>query len=151
MAQCCPQAADACAVAHPSAAPDVLNPLQPPVPSPGPKVHSEVALQLDPSPAPLLQANQQQEGLPPELHSQAQLAATPSRAAELETAVQPLQDSSAPQSDAAEAVSEAGQSSAALVLPPEAARPAPDEVNLLSHPVTLLPHELGAHAKSPLC
>ena len=133
----------------PSAAPDVLNSVQPPVPSPGPKVHSEVALQLDPGPAPLLQANQQQIGLPSEVHSQAQLAATPSRAAELEAAVQPLQHSLAPQSDAAEAVSEAGQPSAALMLSPAAARPAPDEVKFLSHPVKLLPHELGTHQRAP--
>ena len=63
----------------PSAAPDVLNPLQPPlVPSPGPKVHSEGAMLLEPRPAPLLQANQQQLGLlSNKVHSQVQPAATP--------------------------------------------------------------------------
>lgn len=125
----------------PSAAPDVLNPLQPPlVPSPGPKVHSEGAMLLEPRPAPLLQANQQQLGLlSNKVHSQVQPAATPNRAAELEMAVQPLQCSSAPQSDAAVAASEAGQPSAALALTPAATPSAQKEVSLLANPVTLLP------------
>ena len=97
-------------------------------------------MQLEPRPAPLLQANQQQLGLlSNKVHSQVQPAATPNRAAELEMAVQPLQCSSAPQSDAAVAASEAGQPSAALALTPAATPSAQKEVSLLANPVTLLP------------
>ena len=136
----------------PNAGPDVLNPLQPPpVPSPSPQVHSEVALQLEPLAAPLLQADQQQLGLPIKVHSQVQPVAHPSRAAELEATLQPLQHSPGPQSDAVGAAPEARQPSAALALTPAAAPPALDQVSLHFHSVTLLPHELCTHADSPLC
>eukprot|EP00891_Asterochloris_glomerata_P003319 jgi/Astpho2/3319/fgenesh1_pg.00054_%23_19_t len=144
-------AAQAAQTAVPQQQISVLEAKPPLVPSPGPKVHSEGAMQLEPRPAPLLQANQQQLGLlSNKVHSQVQPAATPNRAAELEMAVQPLQCSSAPQSDAAVAASEAGQPSAALALTPAATPSAQKEDALAGsgHPSTMLPGPTAADGPS---